>query len=426
MRRVRAGWLAAALILGVGAPAAAAEPAAGEDVFTPLTAVPFNPTTTPVPGTDGKWHLVYELQLANTRPAPATLKGVQVTDVPEAEAAAESARLGRRGRPAGLLADRGGRPPEVLAEFGAETFPERLRQLDNQPAENAEIGVSAARLFLIDLALARHEPPPAQLRHVLELTGQDGTDFTNPEPVEQHYPAATIQVTRRLPVLRPPLAGTGWLGGDGCCGPGGAHRVTAVPVNGRLHYAERFAIDWVKLDGQGRLRSGPASDVNSYTSYGEKLLAVADGVVVATLDGLPDQVPPNDPDPSTVTLENVAGNHVVLDIGDGFFAFYAHMKPGSVRVRVRQKVRAGAVLGLLGNSGNTRTPHLHFHLMDGPSVLGSEGVPYVLRRFKLAGKIPLAAVAPDFGGDYRRFLLATPQPRSEQLPLDGDVVDFTR
>ena len=58
MRRGQAGWLAATLILGVGAPAAAAETAASKDMFTPLTAQPFNPSTTPVLGTDGKWHFV--------------------------------------------------------------------------------------------------------------------------------------------------------------------------------------------------------------------------------------------------------------------------------------------------------------------------------------------------------------------------------
>ena len=420
MRQGRTGWLAMALLLGAALPAAAAETTATEDVFTPVTAVPFNPTTTPVLGTDGKWHLVYELRLANVGEVPATLESVQVTDMPEAEKAAQGARLGR---PIGLLPDRSRRPPTVLAEFGAESFPERLRQLYLQTAENAEIGVNAARLFLIDLALAPHEPLPAQLRHVLGLTGQ--RNLFDPEPARQRYAAATVEVTRRLPVLRPPLAGAGWVAFNGCCGPDRPHRATPIPVNGRLHYAERFAIDWLKLDSQGRLVSGPVSDVASYAGYGEELLAVADGVVVATLDGLPDQVPPNDPVPSTVTLENIGGNHVVLDIGDKFFALYGHIKPGSVRVRVGQKVRAGAVLGLLGNSGNSSAPHLHFHVMDGASVLGSEGVPYVLRRFKLAGKIPAAALGAP-GADYRRFLLARPQPRSKQFPLDLDVVDFTR
>jgi hypothetical protein len=229
MRRRRTGWLTVALLLRATLPAAA-----GEDVFTPLTAVPFNPATTPVPGTDGKWHLVYELRLANVGEVPATLEGVQVTDVPGAEEAARRARLGLRGRSIGLLPDRGGRPPQVLAEFGADAFPERLRGLYLQPAENAEIGVNAARLFLVDLALAPHEPAPTQLRHVLELTGQ--RNLFDPEPAQQRYAVATVAVTRRLPVLRPPLRGTGWVAFNGCCGPDRPHRSTPIPVNGRLHY----------------------------------------------------------------------------------------------------------------------------------------------------------------------------------------------
>src|SRR3982751_454278 len=62
MRYHPTGLLAALWLIGAAVPAAYA--AETEDAFTPLTAVPFNPVTTPVPGTDGKWHFVYELQLA--------------------------------------------------------------------------------------------------------------------------------------------------------------------------------------------------------------------------------------------------------------------------------------------------------------------------------------------------------------------------
>ncbi|HET6468440.1 MAG TPA: M23 family metallopeptidase [Geminicoccaceae bacterium] len=393
--------LAAAFLLGFAAPASAG------DVFTPLTAVPFEPTTTPVPGTDDRWHFVYELHLANTRSVPATLEHVQVTDASATEGA-----------------DGAGRPPRVLADFEAASFAERLRQLDNRPAADATIEPNSTRLFLIDLASAAPEPLPTRLRHVLRFRGQ-GTDLTSAEPVQQQYPAAAIEVTRDLPVLRPPLAGEGWVAFNGCCAPGGVHRATALPVNGRLHYTQRFAIDWMKLDAEGRLRSGPVAEVASYAGYGASLLAVADGRVVAAQDGLPDQVPPDLPDPSTITIENVDGNHVVLDLGGGLFAFYAHMQKDSVKVSVGQEVEAGAVLGLLGNSGNSSAPHLHFHLMDTASVLGSEGLPYVLQQFELVGRIPPDAVPDDLGGDYRRFLQAAPESRSEQFPLDMDVVNFT-
>ena len=323
------------------------------------------------------WHFVYELELANTRSPAATLEEVKVITPPEAEAEnTGAAPLDQPAKPA----------TRVLTEFGAKTFATRLKQLDNQPAADAKIELNSTRLFLIDLALAG-DNLPTQLRHVLRLTGR-GTDVNDPEPVEQSYNAATIDMTRRLPALGPPLVGDGWVAFNGCCEPGSPHRSTVLPVNGQLHFAQRFAIDWMQLDGQGRLRNGPANDVHSYTAYGAKLLAAADGIVVSALDGLPDQVPPNAPDPGTITLENVDGNHVVLDLGNGIYAFYAHMKPGSVRVRVGQKVGTGTVLGLLGNSGNSTAPHLHFHLMDSVSVLGSEGLPYVFQRMNLAGNFP--------------------------------------
>lgn len=100
------------------------------------------------------------------------------------------------------------------------------------------------------------------------------------------------------------------------------------------------------------------------------------------------------------------GNHVVLDLGGGRYAFYAHLRKGSVAVHPGDRVRRGQVLAKVGNTGNTSAPHLHFHLMDGPSVLGSEGIPYVIDRFALAGKIPDSGVPDDLSGDFRGHLAA--------------------
>ena len=147
----------------------------------------------------------------------------------------------------------------------------------------------------------------------------------------------------------------------------------------------------MRLDEQGRLVHGDLSDVHNYTCYGADVLAVADGKVVGMLNDLDDQKPGKLPDPDTMTIDTVDGNHVVLDIGGGYFAFYAHLQKKSVTVRVGDQVKKGAVLGKLGNSGNTSGPHLHFHVMTGPSVLGSDGVPYVIESFNLAGQIDIAA-----------------------------------
>src|SRR5438477_11709635 len=83
---------------------------------------------------------------------------------------------------------------------------------------------------------------------------------------------------------------------------------------------------------------------------------------------------------------------VVLDIGGGYFAFYAHLQKKSVTVRVGYQVKKGAVIGKLGNSGNTSGPHLYFHVMTGLSVLGSDGVPYIIDGFMLARQIDTSAL----------------------------------
>lgn len=117
----------------------------------------------------------------------------------------------------------------------------------------------------------------------------------------------------------------------------------------------------------------------------------------------------------------------MLDLGNGFFAFYGHLQKGSVMVKRGDRVKRGQVLGRLGNSGNSSAPHLHFHIMNGPSVLGSDGLPYVIDRFRLAGQIPAAqfAAADGVAGDWSQGLLTKPSPRRRQLPLDLAIIDFT-
>jgi hypothetical protein len=231
--------------------------------------------------------------------------------------------------------------------------------------------------------------------------------------------------------IGPPLVGKHWVAFNGCCEASGVHRGTGLPINGQIHFAQRFAIDWIRLDDQGRMMHGDPSDVRSYTSYGANVLAVADGTVVEILNTLDNQSPPHSPDPKTITLANVDGNHVVLDLGNSFFAFYAHMQKGSVTVQPGDRVKRGQVLGKLGNTGNSSAPHLHFHVMDGPSVLGSEGVPYVIDNFALAGQVPaekFAAADTDdefVAEDWGQGLFAQPSPRQSQFPLDLTIIDFT-
>jgi murein DD-endopeptidase MepM/ murein hydrolase activator NlpD len=106
---------------------------------------------------------------------------------------------------------------------------------------------------------------------------------------------------------------------------------------------------------------------------------------------------------------------VIVDIGSGRYAFYAHLQPGSPRVKVGDRVRRGQVLGLVGNSGNSTEPHLHFHLSDGNSPLGSEGVPYGYETFEVVGRCQ------SFGSGCAR---SAPSMRRGETPLANMLVWF--
>ena len=90
------------------------------------------------------------------------------------------------------------------------------------------------------------------------------------------------------------------------------------------------------------------------------------------LDGLPEQIPSQTP--TGLPLEQYGGNHIVQDIGDGNYAFYAHLKTGSLKVKVGDQLTTGQVIAALGNTGNSDAPHLHFHVMSTPDPLRSDGL----------------------------------------------------
>lgn len=132
---------------------------------------------------------------------------------------------------------------------------------------------------------------------------------------------------------------------------------------------QRFAYDFLVMrDGQSF--SGEGETLEDYYCYGEAILAPGDGVLVRVVSDLPDQ-PIGSSDP-----ENAAGNHVVIDHGNGEFSLLAHLQQNSLTVSEGATVSAGDTLGRCGNSGNSSEPHLHYHLQSTPDVYApSEGLP---------------------------------------------------
>lgn len=369
------------------------------DQYTAVVVSPLTPGTQAVLGTDEKMHIVYELVLTNTSPTLATLEKLEVLD--------------------------GSSPPHVLLTLEGPSLLKILRSTGNSPAANTELDFNSTRLLLLEISLPQHAQVPRQLLHRLTALAA-----ARPGPaaarVSQSYTVAPFTVGTTVPVIGPPLQGKGWVAVNGCCAAGGVHRGTGLSVNGAIHFAQRFAIDWMKLDDAGRMVHGDAGDVHNYTNYGAAVLAVADGTVVETLNNLNDQMPGKLPDPNTITLDNIDGNHVVLDLGNGVYAFYAHMQKGSVAVSVGDHVKRGQVLGKLGNSGNTSAPHLHFHLMNGPSPVGSSGLPYVIDSFAYDGQVPNEKfeASTDLTGDWGEGRLGSPNPRRHEFPMDLAIIDF--
>jgi len=208
----------------------------------------------------------------------------------------------------------------------------------------------------------------------------------------------------------PPLRGGPWLAGNGPDNASG-HRRAFFPLAGNAWLAQRFAIDYMRFDEQGRAQIGDGARNQDYPSYGQEVVAVADARVLSVVDGVVENVPGKG-DAVPFTLATVAGNQVGLDIGGGFTAFYAHLQPGSVRVKVGDRVRRGQVLALVGNSGHSTGPHLHFHIARGGSILGSEGVPFAYRAYQRV------TTPPGPLADARS------EPVRDEAPLMGDIVMF--
>jgi murein DD-endopeptidase MepM/ murein hydrolase activator NlpD len=193
------------------------------------------------------------------------------------------------------------------------------------------------------------------------------------------------------------------------------HRRALLPVDGQSWISQRFAIDWVRVFPNLETSRGDEKDNKNYRAYGEEALAVADGTVTETKDGIPENVPGEKSRAVPVTLETIGGNHVIIDLGNGVFAFYAHLQPGSLRVRVGDSVKRGQVLGLVGNSGNSTEPHLHFDLCDRSSTLACEGIPYALPVYDEQGG----------GQSEQTFKRKNPPVQHKmELPLEFQMVRF--
>ena len=359
--------------------------------------IPFAPS--PVAATDGRNHLTFEVHVTNTAAVPLVVQRVQIDSADGADG--------------------------VLANYEGASVAANMNLVGDNATPTDRLQPAQLGVFFVDVALDEATPVPDGVQATVSVRAQGTPPPDQPIPglagmVDESggpVPATldtsvTIPVfDGTVPVIGPPLRGDGWAAMEGCCADNTHHRRGVWSVDGRLLNFERYAIDFLGVDREGFAYRGDNTKEN-YVGYRADVVAVADAEVVSVLDGQEENVI-GEPQPER-NLTEATGNHIVLDLGNGVYAFYGHFVPGSIAVKEGDRVEKGVVLGQLGNSGQSTAPHLHFHLMDNTNPALAESVPFEFDAFDLAGHATLEDVT----------YLPTPEPRTDEMPLSQTVIDF--
>jgi hypothetical protein len=351
-----------------------------------------NEPAIPFAASDGKIVATYELSLHNVTPLMLTPARVEVRS------------------PSGA----------VLQTLDAARIPSALA-LPSARSGVTGLGDGQVGTLYMTLEFATRAEIPDRLENRVTVTAPGFP----PEGVTSQPVAVTVSEAP-VPVLASPLVpGAGYIAADSCC-DSVRHRRAGLSADNGLWFAQRFAVDWEQLDARGRTVTGDdPKNPADYTIYGKQAIAATEGTVVKVIDGLPDEVP--GALPAGITLDHADGNSVIVAIQGGLYMLYAHMQAGSVHVAEGQRIARGDPIGLVGNSGNSSAPHLHFHVMDGPSPVESEGVPYVIDSFSVTGQIASTEAFDELENTTQALpVQPTPSngPHRDQYPLDRLVVTF--
>jgi murein DD-endopeptidase len=345
----------------------------------------------PIPVAVGKSDiLVYELHVTNFDTVPLTLQRMEV--------------YADRANGTALMTLDGEKLAAAMTRVGA------AMQMSGMSAgaaqETRTIDPGGRNVIFMWVPLPLDQRAPTSLRHRLVFSVPPAGTNSPSETTLEDFPVPVSQES--VPTLGLPFRGGIWVAGDGPMNDAN-HRRSIFAIDGHIYSPERFAIDWVKVGPNGDSRHDGSTKNENWWGWGEPVLAVADGEITEAVDEFPDNVPKVLP---PVTLDNIAGNHIILQIARNRFVTYAHLQKGSIKVHSGTHVHRGDVLALLGNSGNTTGAHLHLQVTDRNSVLQSEGVPFLFGRFTYLGP----------GADYPEKQVSEPWVNS--MPPGDGVVKF--
>jgi hypothetical protein len=403
LRRLNSSFLALlAFALSATAPPGQAGPLgelpkpSGNPACAPVPWTPVIMFTTYAPslfrGSDGRYNLVYDLLLANYNSHPTKLVKFEVLD------------------------DKG----TVLKSLAGKELTETVTSFSGS-AKDAAMPAGTLAVAWVNLSFDKADQAPKHLNHRVVYESENQLD----KPQKYESEGAPVAVAQHKPVLiGPPLKGGRWVAQGGYSGVKG-HRRALFAVDNALKASQRYAIDWIALNDANYSCTGDPKKCASSVGYGRPVIAVKDGIVSGVVESFLDQVPGN-----PVGDERFAypgGNTIVVDLGEGEYAFYAHLKPGSIKVKEGEHVKRGQQLAELGNTGNSTGPHLHFHIQDAPGILNSHGLPYAFDSFLVTGQV----------SDFEQFdkndregkqqvIDRSPDEgtHKEELPREGTVLSF--
>lgn len=332
--------------------------------------VPFDPTAF---ASAGRHILLYELHLTNFTSSPISLDRIEVVDPLS--------------------------PTQPIAIFDGASL-QAMTELFTSgiPATPPQIAGGQTAIVFMSVSFESGARIPDHLIHRVVAAGAAAEGAV----ISTHH--------TQLQVLGPPVEAANWIADDGPGNePDNHHRRGVHVFGGQPVISERYAIDWQQVQN-GSSFSGDPKDRTSYFSYGKPVLAVVDARVILMQDGLPENTPGHGDEfhpAAPITLDTLGGNMIVLDIGQGEYAYYLHLQPGSVRVKTGDRVRRGQVLAHIGASGDAREPHLHFEVTTSPKPFFGEGLPYLIDQY---------TITPQGGG--------SPQIRKRELPLNKSIISF--
>jgi len=337
----------------------------------------------------GRQQIFYELKVSNFSQKSLAIKKIEVLD------AKDSSRL--------FVFE----TPEILRRFykpGVGT-----EEKDTSTVDPGSFGI-----VYVELVVSK-TPIPAFLYHRItcQVVGANEEEqfFVN---------GPKTKVVSRSPVkLQAPLKKGPWAAVYEPTWVRG-HRRVIYTVDGIARIPGRFAIDFIKLDDSGRFAFKDDNIIKNWYGYNVEVFAVADGVISSTRDDFSES--PTLSDQVKYDSRLATGNYISIKISNGQYAFYEHLKPGSILVKPGQRVKKGEVIARVGFTGQSTGPHLHFHLSNRDSPLGAEGLPFVFENFSLLGSYP----------DFTRFGNARWQRKKSlinqkiknEFPPPNSVINF--